>query len=55
MIYFAPILLIINVGLIPMINAGLLRKAFAPYLRAALETEKENDPPGLDEKMAIDD
>lgn len=54
LIYFAPILLIINVGLIPMINAGLLRKAFAPYLTVALETEEGNDPPCSDARMAID-
>lgn len=52
LIYFAPILLIVNVGLIPMINAGLLLKAFAPYLPAAAAAE-EHEFPDSNEGMAM--
>lgn len=51
LIYFAPILGIIDIGLIPMVNAGVLLRIFAPYLPKE-ETENGDDSDGeLDCRM----
>lgn len=51
LIFAVPVLLIVNVGLIPMINAGLLRKAFAPYLPDAEMAEDGGGFSEAEEKM----
>ena len=53
LIYFAPVLLIVNIGLIPMVNAGLLLKTFAPYLPKTV-VKKDSDFPKFDKRVATD-